>query len=302
MLLYHYTSLETFFKIFNTKEKKITFWATNAYYMNDPKEIEYSFKLFIDSLEFFEKETNIKDNKLSDFFKKTDMHNELFKMFGDPFLISFSESFDDLSMWRFYGKNGDGVSIGIDREYLIEFSKTNESPNTNLIKCIYEEEKLLKELKLFWINNYSYFPSNLSEKTLSHQNENLIFLIQKIAFIAKQNSYLPEKEWRLCKSEVNKKNMNFTFKNNVLLPYIKLEFDREAVKEIVLGPCLNNELTKKSMDIFLENNNFNNLKNNIIKSKFHIDRFNLFIFTLFFRNLLLNKRIFFLHIARKTFI
>ena len=68
MLLYHYTSLETFFKIFNTKEKKITFWATNAYYMNDPKEIEYSFKLFIDSLEFFEKETNIKDNKLSDFF------------------------------------------------------------------------------------------------------------------------------------------------------------------------------------------------------------------------------------------
>ncbi len=97
-------------------------------------------------------------------------------------------------MWRFYGKNGDGVSIGIDREYLIEFSKTNESPNTNLIKCIYEEEKLLKELKLFWINNYSYFPSNLSEKTLSHQNENLIFLIQKIAFIAKQNSYLPEKE------------------------------------------------------------------------------------------------------------
>ena len=95
----------------------------------------------------------------------------------------------------------------------------------------------------------------------------LIFLIQKIAFIAKQNSYLPEKEWRLCKSEVNKKNMNFTFKNNVFLPYIKLEFDREAVKEIVLGPCLNNELTKKSMDIFLENNNFNNLKNNIIKSK-----------------------------------
>lgn len=267
MLLYHYTSLETFFKIFNTKEKKITFWATNAYYMNDPKEIEYSFKLFIDSLEFFEEETNIIENKLSSFFLETNFHNGLFEMTGFPFLISFSESFDDLSMWRFYGKNGDGVSIGIDREYLIKFSKTNESHNTNLIKCIYEEEKLLKELKLFWINNYSYFPSNLSEKTLSHQNENLIFLIQKIAFIAKQNSYLPEKEWRLCKSEVNKKNMNFTFKNNVFLPYIKLEFDREAVKEIVLGPCLNNELTKKSMDIFLENNNFNNLKNNIIKSK-----------------------------------
>ena len=235
--------------------------------MNDPKEIEYSFKLFIDSLEFFEKETNIKDNKLSDFFKKTDMHNELFKMFGDPFLISFSESFDDLSMWRFYGKNGDGVSIGIDREYLIEFSKTNESPNTNLIKCIYEEEKLLKELKLFWINNYSYFPSNLSEKTLSHQNENLIFLIQKIAFKAKQNSYLPEKEWRLCKSEGDKKNMNFAFKNNIVFPYIKLEFDKEAIKEIILGPCLNNELTKQSIDLFLENNNFNNLKNNIFKSK-----------------------------------
>ena len=265
MLLYHYTSLETFFKIFNTKEKKITFWATNAYYMNDPKEIEYSFKLFIDSLEFFEKETNIKDNKLSDFFKKTDMHNELFKMFGDPFLISFSESFDDLSMWRFYGKNGDGVSIGIDREYLIEFSKGKESQNTNLIKCIYNEKELLNELKIFWHKNYSSFKTN--KKSLEMDDFSLIFLIQKIAFIAKKNSYLPEKEWRLCKSEVNKKNMNFTFKNNVFLPYIKLEFDREAVKEIVLGPCLNNELTKKSMDIFLENNNFNNLKNNIIKSK-----------------------------------
>ena len=96
MLLYHYTSLETFFKIFNTKEKKITFWATNAYYMNDPKEIEYSFKLFIDSLEFFEEETNIKENKLSFFFLETNFHNGLFEMTGFPFLISFSESFDDL--------------------------------------------------------------------------------------------------------------------------------------------------------------------------------------------------------------
>ena len=212
MLLYHYTSLETFFKIFNTKEKKITFWATNAYYMNDPKEIEYSFKLFIDSLEFFEKETNIKDNKLSDFFKKTDMHNELFKMFGDPFLISFSESFDDLSMWRFYGKNGDGVSIGIDREYLIEFSKGKESQNTNLIKCIYNEKELLNELKIFWHKNYSSFKTN--KKSLEMDDFSLIFLLQKIAFIAKQNSFFPEKEWRLCKSDGDKENINFIYKNN----------------------------------------------------------------------------------------
>ena len=37
----------------------------------------------------------------------------------------------------------------------------------------------------------------------------LIFLIQKIAFIAKQNSYLPEKEWRLCKSSNSRKEEEF---------------------------------------------------------------------------------------------
>ena len=120
MILYHYTSLETFFKIFNTKEEKITFWATNAYFMNDPKEIAYSFDIFIKSLQLYEEENDINEKKLSIFFLNTNFHNGLFEMTGTPFLISFSESCDDLSMWRFYGKNGNGVSIGIEKEYLLD--------------------------------------------------------------------------------------------------------------------------------------------------------------------------------------
>ena len=264
MILYHYTSLETFFKIFNTKEEKITFWATNAYYMNDPKEIAYSFDIFIKSLQLYEEENDINEKKLSIFFLNTNFHNGLFEMTGTPFLISFSESCDDLSMWRFYGKNGNGVSIGIEKEYLLEFSKRKESNNTTLIKCIYEEKSLLEKLKVFWNEYYSSI--NIKEKSLDMEDFSLIFLLQKIAFIAKQNSFFPEKEWRLCKSDGDKENINFIYKNNIILPYIKLELDRKAIKEIILGH-LNSELTKKSNSLFLENNNFDNLKSNIIKSK-----------------------------------
>ena len=264
MILYHYTSLETFFKIFNTKEEKITFCATNAYFMNVPKEIAYSFDIFIKSLQLYEEENDINEKKLSIFFLNTNFHNGLFEMTGTPFLISFSESCDDLSMWRFYGKNGNGVSIGIEKEYLLEFSKRKESNNTTLIKCIYEEKTLLEKLKVFWNEYYSSI--NFKEKSLDMEDFSLIFLLQKIAFIAKQNSFFPEKEWRLCKSDGDKENINFIYKNNIILPYIKLELDRKAIKEIILGP-LNSELTKKSISLFLENNNFDNLKSNIIKSK-----------------------------------
>ena len=97
MILYHYTSLETFFKIFNTKEEKITFWATNAYFMNDPKEIAYSFYIFIKSLQLYEEENDINEKKLSIFFLNTNFHNGISQSFycimkkAPPFRQSFFE-------------------------------------------------------------------------------------------------------------------------------------------------------------------------------------------------------------------
>ena len=189
MILYHYTSLETFFKIFNTKEEKITFWATNAYFMNDPKEIAYSFYIFIKSLQLYEEENDINEKKLSIFFLNTNFHNGLFEMTGTPFLISFSESCDDLSMWRFYGKNGNGVSIGIEKEYLLEFSKRKESNNTTLIKCIYEEKTLLEKLKVFWNEYYSSI--NFKEKSLDMARD-------VIASQVGDDSLLDSKGRKLC--------------------------------------------------------------------------------------------------------
>ncbi len=144
-IVYHYTSLDTFFKILDgVKNKNFTFHATDIFSMNDPTEFYHGFKQLWDWLPEIENDyysyinSNPRNYKIDDKFicDKFRLSNiwkniggqneewlkayleEIHKSYRSPFIISFSCHEDYLPMWSTYGDKGMGIALGIDvQEY-----------------------------------------------------------------------------------------------------------------------------------------------------------------------------------------
>lgn len=156
-IVYHYTSLDTFFKILDgVKNKNFTFHATDIFSMNDPTEFYHGFKRLWDLLPEIENDyySYIKNNpmvfkidykflcdryRLSNIWKNLEGNNdewlkayieEMQRTYRSPFVISFSCHEDYLPMWTTYGDKGMGIALGIDiQEY---FTKNIQDDGTIL--------------------------------------------------------------------------------------------------------------------------------------------------------------------------
>ena len=128
-LLYHYTSIETLQLIMQDFEhNEICMRATHADFLNDPQEYFFASKLFKESLKDYEKKNNIlQENSIFEYIfpeNGKSILNEISEISGNPYLISFSNDGDSLSMWRSYAKNGSGICIGLDKNMLLKYCMT----------------------------------------------------------------------------------------------------------------------------------------------------------------------------------
>ena len=110
-MLYHYTSIETLYKIFHNIENNCIRLRANYFKnMNDPVDCQYFIK------------------EVSQILSKRDRHiskDEIEKMIeksiydvGIPYFISFTKLGDSLPMWYMYGDKGHGVAIGFSKDLL----------------------------------------------------------------------------------------------------------------------------------------------------------------------------------------
>lgn len=88
--------------------KYITMWATHYAFQNDPTECQLFFEGLKAGVLDYTKKNNI---PLNDKEKELTQHPQ-YNL--NIFTISFSKQEDDLTMWRGYGQNGDGISLGFD--------------------------------------------------------------------------------------------------------------------------------------------------------------------------------------------
>jgi len=248
-LLYHYTSMSTLLKILDVNESgKLCVWATHAKYFNDPYEYNLAISLMKRSMYRYETENLIQERKSKNFNMKT--ISSFGYIAGYPFILSLSENADDLAMWRTYGADGRGVAIGFDKKMLEDYSDSKEVENTRLIRCEYRENDVLKGLIKYWSVVYDSINFNEGRTTLS--SFRLLFDISNFGFSFKKSDYKNEKEWRLCKNEINSDKIYFIERGGVIIPYIRHQFPRELVKKIIVGPCVNKEMTKESIENFLK--------------------------------------------------
>lgn len=264
-LLYHYTTMNTFYAMMEYslcyKEndfhpKYLRMWATNYAYQNDFTEC----KLFLYALErAVEKYVKAKNIILSSESRKL-LHESILEM--GVYTISFSEHDDDLTMWRGYGQDGDGVSIGFDFSNL---------PTPPMAGCYDSEEEIEaseidrevliqtdRPIKCKYVKPKGNF---ISKKLVSKTVENLLsedkdLIDLKQAFVNYNNAprykhykYKQEKEWRIIKNETLPKYKMVD--NKHLVPYMGVKILIDCIKKIVVGPCLSSKETVRNVKNYL---------------------------------------------------
>lgn len=123
-ILYHYTSIEALFGGIIVRQpqtdKELCLWMSNCQYMNDPEELNTGIRFASDIL------------KMSpDILEK---HASEYQQIKDNLYITFfSAASDCLPMWAMYGKNGNGIALGFNKEII-------EGTVPNLYKCVYVTE------------------------------------------------------------------------------------------------------------------------------------------------------------------
>lgn len=263
-LLYHYTSISTLLKILDVNEnEKLSILATHAKYFNDPYEYNLAISLLKRSMYKYEIENSIEKRKSKKFNKKD--VSSFGYIAGYPFILSLSENADDLTMWRTYGSDGRGIAIGFDKKMLLDYSESKEVTNTRLLPCEYRENAVLKGLTKYWTALYDNINFDDGKTTLN--SFRLLFDISNFCFSFKKSEYKNEKEWRLCKNEMDSKKIYFLERGGILIPYVKHLFPRDIVKKIVVGPCVNKKLTQESIENFLRVRKYTLDKNVILMSK-----------------------------------
>lgn len=270
MILYHYTTMDTFVSMMehslyhqndNLEPTHLIMWAGHYSYQNDPTEC----KLYFDGLQKAIKEYS-NHNQCNILEEYNSFINEPQNGLG-LYFISFSEQEDDLTMWRGYGQNGDGISLGFDFDKLpgaplMHLRDKNNPENNNYqldtrliynknypIQCVYTEPNNVK------IEEEAYHRTikNLQDKDNEWRDVVQHLIDSKEAPKYKHFKYEVEKEHRIVKiGEMPKFRQGA---DGFPIPYIEVGIPLNCLQKIIIGPCQASIENLKRVKTFLLSKN-----------------------------------------------
>jgi len=232
-ILWHYTSLDTLYKIWDSK----SLLASDIRDLNDRKEWKVAFEAF---RSWSQKSNNPAALKLLD--DNPEFENTAGNQSNRSMVVSFSARRDNLSMWRVYGNiqnGGKAEAIGFEKKDLISICKAQTIGEPG--KCVYEME----------------IAHGLLEDQLGKQTENFetaaYFAVWQLAHWLKDKGFSDEAEWRIpvpVEYDGHRKNVGI-IGNRFRYP-IDLqgaEIHELGIAEIMGGPTTSKEL----LAAFVEN-------------------------------------------------
>lgn len=250
-VLYHYTSIEGFKGIIDSKE----IWATAAnHLLNDPTEITHAKEIALGILRKRKSDFNGKEtfyNNCKNAIENSDRSKDF------QCICSFSEEGDLLSQWRAYCPKG-GVSVGFSVPRISGNDKYLEikdgSPHNNyyvhevyIYKCIYDPKE--QKEKINELINFSLKHADL------HVAGFFLKMIQTFSYSFKHKSFEEEKEWRLCYFPEDYQ-LKYRTKHSMLIPYLPCSIvdnnDRSIIRKIIIGPSRDKENLEKSVSLYLK--------------------------------------------------
>ena len=279
-LIYHYSSLQSFLSIIQSQ----TLFCTNLNYLNDKKEYKFGVEQVLEVVDKLIKENfacnilNNFDNEIEEFYK------------SERYVTCFSRNGDLLSQWRAYANQGKGVAIGFD---LLNFE---DSIHQHLKGSVVEynedvQKKSIEEVIKTIIEYYEYHRENIDWSDFGYEKlvrYSIIDFLHRIVSTYKSKGFSEEQEFRFeyfIDGNINKidsNEINFRSTETMIIPYIILEteynnykkrFQNEdleteptflnkklPIKEIIIGPSLDFDLTKSSIEEILLQHDYKNVE------------------------------------------
>lgn len=300
--VYHYTDVNGFISIIQNKE----FWLSHIRFMNDREEylegygrcnkIIEKLKVGRESheIDFLNKVMNkLNCERSSGFFTRSSK---------DVFSLSLSTKRDSLDLWRGYGRNS-GISIGFDKQTSTELvlirkeyyesvkekhksdSRKKTLPNSKLFvanNVIYEDDvkdKILLSILEISLERLNFLRDKKDETAeISAMTYATDVLFEIIPYM-KNKGFENEAECRIVENSISdtQKPIEIFYRerNGIILPYIKYVLvDRNyktlknlPIKEIVVGPGLNQKDVIESVKYFLEKQGLEELIDKVVASK-----------------------------------
>lgn len=235
-LIYQYTTWNSLFngiiRPSESDEKKVHLWSTNCKYLNDPNEINKG-EAIVDVIlkRLFETQWSFHD----------DEH------LNSYFISSFCsyKNKNSLPMWNLYGANGDGLSIGFKYSYFAgpEFTKGH---------CIYTSPQTWNEI----ISSIEYAKTHKPTKTPNGDKFSLY--LYELMSLGKDVCYEYEDEIRVITNSSD--SPNYRMSGNLIIPYMESVFPKDAIQEIIIGPCNDYERSEASLKFWLKNARMEHVK------------------------------------------
>lgn len=246
---------------------------TESIYLIIEKEVTQSASLTDQTKELFRKILKIRPMVINDIvFNNTkeedDKDNFIYNRRNYIFCCSLDN--DCLSNWKYYGKgNGyEAYNISLNPGMFInDLKKVFTFPECKIIagKVIYDYtikcnfvSELMQRINKFLIE------TNCTSKMLYALETRLFYYLMDISIFFKDISYKDEKEYRFVisidnsKIKSNKLDFDFRYVNNILIPFLKVPFEKRVIDLIVTGPTVHSDISLKGLVALLDYNEFSN--------------------------------------------
>ena len=261
--IYHYTSAVGLKGILESGK----LWFTDIHYMNDADEIKAGIELFTNQARL--------RGASEEYLEKI----KFFESDIIAFVACFSMEKDVLGLWNYYTKNANshGYNISFDYRKLIDsiIRKNAFLDGCNITCGIVEYTGIFNKgiysqfvENNFRINYETLFGSKECPKDfpiLSFNGSDNKFAPPgaEFLFFEKRDYFEDEEEFRIVieipQNKINeiienKHVYKFREANGVFVPYLDVEFDRNAIAGLTIAPTLKSDLVGRSLDDFCRYN------------------------------------------------
>jgi hypothetical protein len=276
--VYHYTSPEGFREIIGGKNNCLRF--TRSVCLNDSSEGKYieqiyesSIKKLLDtksiSNEFFDEIKGIRPETIEEVERDTtdeekERYNEWEKINKsglpapekhyswkecDTYICCFSKSRDSLPMWNYYSKNDryEGYNIGFHTGLGWGFYD-------NAFDVVYSEEEQTQLIEAVVIKAYDVYQK---DGDCQKAKQAITYCLTSWRFMFKHSYFQHEEEVRAIyhlprdRQPHDKPKIEFRTKNGMIIPYVELPFEKQAVSNVTIAPLVTEEIAVETAKQFL---------------------------------------------------
>jgi hypothetical protein len=239
-LLYYYTDIDALLNGIIVKDpkenKEICLWATRCTHLNDKNEL-------MEGIEQMKK------------IVKPHVVEKLNEAVKVGHTISFSRQRDSLPMWSMYGRNGTGVMLSFDVEVLAKKYFNRLQPCV-YVGTEYDNDVFDNIYKREWGDDFNKADDEMKSVVS-------ILMASQYIMLRKNRTFEYEDECRIIGigfpyfMKEKDREVLYRNKNGIIVPYIEEFFPKKALKEVMLGPNLDPELSKATLEEFLSSRGFN---------------------------------------------